>query len=64
MLITYVSAYGYTGDMAHAIASGIRENDQVEVEILDIERIDFVITSYSIHYTKLYDWHGEGQFSI
>lgn len=40
VLITYVSAYGYTGDMAHAIASGIRENDQVEVEILDIERID------------------------
>ncbi len=40
VLITYVSAYGYTGDMAQAIASGIRENDQVEVEVLDIETID------------------------
>jgi NADH oxidase (H2O-forming) len=40
VLITYVSAYGYTGDMANAIAAGIRENDQVEVEVLDIETID------------------------
>lgn len=40
VLITYVSAYGYTGDMAHAIAAGIKENDQVEVEVLDIETID------------------------
>lgn len=40
VLITYVSAYGYTGDMAKAIAEGITANGTVDAEVLDIERID------------------------
>lgn len=40
VMIAYVSAYGYTGDMAKAIASGINAVNNVEVEILDIENID------------------------
>ena len=39
-LITYVSAYGYTKEMANAIADGIRENTDVDAEVLDIETID------------------------
>ncbi|MFC2112793.1 FprA family A-type flavoprotein [Bacteroidota bacterium] len=39
ILITYVSAYGYTGEMANAIARGIREAGDIEVEVLDIENI-------------------------
>ncbi|MBS0011542.1 MAG: FprA family A-type flavoprotein [Bacteroidales bacterium] len=38
-LITYVSAYGYTAEMAEAIASGIRSEGETEVKILDIENI-------------------------
>lgn len=40
VLVTYVSAYGYTGEMAQAIASGIRENAEIDVEILDVENMD------------------------
>jgi NADH oxidase (H2O-forming) len=40
VLITYVSAYGYTGEMAGYIAEGIREaGKDVEVEIADIENM-------------------------
>jgi flavorubredoxin len=39
ILITYVSAYGYTGEMAGAIAKGIREAGDIEVKVLDIEHI-------------------------
>lgn len=40
VLITYVSAYGYTGEMAGYIAEGIREaGKDVEVEIADIEKM-------------------------
>jgi len=38
-LITYVSAYGYTAEMAEAIASGIASDGNTEVKILDIENI-------------------------
>jgi flavorubredoxin len=39
VLIAYVSAYGYTGDMAETIASGIRETGDIEVSVVDIENI-------------------------
>ena len=39
ILITYISAYGYTGHMAEAIAEGIREVVDYKVEIVDIENI-------------------------
>lgn len=37
VLITYVSAYGYTGKMAESIAKGIKKAGDIEVEICDIE---------------------------
>ena len=39
ILITYVSAYGYTRQMAEAIAEGIREVVDYKVVIVDIENI-------------------------
>ena len=39
VLIAYVSAYGYTGEMAETIASGIRETGDIEVSVVDIENI-------------------------
>ena len=39
VLITYVSAYGYTKQMAEEIAHGIRETDNIKVTLLDIETI-------------------------
>ncbi|HKL67530.1 MAG TPA: FprA family A-type flavoprotein [Bacteroidales bacterium] len=39
VLITYVSAYGYTGEMAEAIAEGIRSGSSIDVKIMDIENI-------------------------
>jgi flavorubredoxin len=39
ILIAYVSAYGYTGEMAESIASGIRETGDIEVAVVDIENI-------------------------
>ena len=39
VLIAYVSAYGYTGEMAESIASGIRETGDIEVAVVDIENI-------------------------
>ena len=39
ILITYISAYGYTKQMAEAIAEGIREVVDYKVEIVDIENI-------------------------
>ncbi len=39
ILITYVSAYGYTREMANVIAKGIREAGDLEVDVLDIEHI-------------------------
>ncbi|HCC71957.1 MAG TPA: MBL fold metallo-hydrolase [Bacteroidales bacterium] len=40
VLITYVSAYGYTAEMAGAIAEGIESEGNSEVQILDIENIE------------------------
>ena len=39
VMIAYVSAYGYTGEMAETIASGIRETGDIEVSVVDIENI-------------------------
>ncbi len=39
ILITYVSAYGYTKQMAEAIATGIREVVDFSINLVDIENI-------------------------
>jgi flavorubredoxin len=39
ILIAYVSAYGYTKEMARTIETGIREAGDIEVKVLDIEHI-------------------------
>jgi flavorubredoxin len=39
ILIAYISAYGYTKEAADLIASGIRENKDIAVEVVDIENI-------------------------
>lgn len=39
ILITYISAYGYTKKAAEKIASGILETDNISVDITDIENI-------------------------
>lgn len=39
VLVTYISAYGYTKQMAEAIANGIRKTGDIKVEIADIEHI-------------------------
>jgi len=39
-MVTYVSAYGYTGEMSKALAKGIESAGNIETEVLDIERID------------------------
>lgn len=40
ILIAYVSAYGYTKEAAAIIASGIPENENIDIDIIDIENID------------------------
>ena len=40
VLIAYVSAYGYTEDMARLIAGGASEVDNVVAEVMDIETAD------------------------
>ncbi len=40
LLITYVSAYGYTAEMARLIAAGASKTDNLEVEVIDIETAD------------------------
>jgi flavorubredoxin len=39
VLITYVSAYGYTRKMAETIAEGIREKIRCDIQVVDIEKI-------------------------
>ncbi len=39
VLITYVSAYGFTKRMAETIAEGIRESIPCEIKLVDIEKI-------------------------
>jgi flavorubredoxin len=39
VMITYISAYGYTKQMAESIANGIRKTGNIHVEIADIEHI-------------------------
>lgn len=40
LLITYVSAYGYTAEMAQLIAAGASKVANVETEVMDIEKAD------------------------
>ncbi len=40
VLIAYVSAYGYTGEMAKSIAEGIKAVGDISTEICDIENIE------------------------
>jgi NADH oxidase (H2O-forming) len=39
VLIAYVSAYGYTGEMAKQIAEGLKKTENITVDLLDIENI-------------------------
>jgi flavorubredoxin len=39
VLVAYVSAYGYTGEMAKSIAKGIAEVNNTRVELADIEKM-------------------------
>ncbi len=39
VLITYISAYGYTKQMAESISNGIRKAGNIHVEVADIEHI-------------------------
>jgi flavorubredoxin len=39
VLIAYVSAYGYTKEAAELIAEGIKENEEIKVELIDIENM-------------------------
>ncbi len=39
VLIAYISAYGYTKEMAYRIAEGVKTAGPLEVDILDIENI-------------------------
>jgi len=52
ILIAYVSAYGYTGEMANAIADGIKQVNGVDVEIADIEKMPLSELSEKIEKSK------------
>lgn len=52
VLITYVSAYGYTKQMAEFIAEGIREKIDAKIEIVDIENISLAELEEMIVRTK------------
>ncbi|MCD4710702.1 MAG: FprA family A-type flavoprotein [Bacteroidales bacterium] len=39
VLVAYISAYGYTGEMARLVAKGLMKTGNVEVDLLDIENI-------------------------
>lgn len=40
VVIPYVSAYGYTGQLAEQIAKGIQDNDNIEVKLYDMVTAD------------------------
>jgi NADH oxidase (H2O-forming) len=39
VLIAFISAYGYTGEMANKVAEGLKKAGDIEVELIDIENI-------------------------
>lgn len=39
VLVAYISAYGYTGEMARQVAKGLMKTGNIEVDLLDIENI-------------------------
>ena len=48
VLMTYVSAYGYTREAAEFIASGILETEGLRVDVVDIENIDLDVLEAKI----------------
>ena len=48
VLLTYVSAYGYTREAAELIASGILETEGLRVDVVDIENIDLDVLEAKI----------------
>ena len=39
VLVAYVSAYGYTGEMARQIAEGLKQEEEITVDLADIEHM-------------------------
>jgi flavorubredoxin len=39
VLVAYISAYGYTKEMAHQLARGITKTGNVEIDLVDIEHM-------------------------
>ena len=39
ILVAYISAYGYTREMAQYLAEGLRKSENIHVELVDIENI-------------------------
>ncbi|MDF1575146.1 MAG: FprA family A-type flavoprotein [Bacteroidales bacterium] len=39
VLVAYISAYGYTGEMAKLVVSGLKTAENIEVDLVDIENI-------------------------
>lgn len=52
ILIAYVSAYGYTAEIAKHIAEGILENSEAKIEICDIEKMPFDVLTTKIASSK------------
>ncbi|MFA6923131.1 MAG: FprA family A-type flavoprotein [Bacteroidales bacterium] len=52
ILVAYVSAYGFTGEIAKAIAEGVSQIEGFDVEVLDIEKIELSVLSSKIEQCK------------
>jgi NADH oxidase (H2O-forming) len=52
VLIVYVSSYGYTSEMAEAIAEGVRKEVSLHVETVDIEKIDLGELDSKLNYSQ------------
>ena len=58
-----IRALGYIENIQDLEESVVAVHNNVPIRIKDVAKVNFgVITSYSIHYTKLYDtWNRKGQ---
>ncbi|MEI6348998.1 MAG: FprA family A-type flavoprotein [Bacteroidota bacterium] len=54
ILVAYVSAYGYTKELAYKIAEGLQLVEGIEVELCDIEKLDAVTLSTKIEESNAY----------
>ncbi|MDD5569752.1 MAG: FprA family A-type flavoprotein [Bacteroidales bacterium] len=52
ILIVYVSAYGFTGEIAKAVAEGVNQIEGFDVEVLDIEKTELPILNSKIEQCK------------